>query len=877
MTTRELGHPALELPGGVRVAEAMEAVLVTGATGFIGKVLVARLLHDAEALGLQRLYVLIRPKSGHAPAERLQRDLLSSPCLDGLSAAQLAKVRVVSGDPTLPGLGMEPELRETLGQDLTHVLHVAASVRFDLPLSDAALQNTHATLAMQDWAREMPRLRRLVLVSTAYVTPWRETPVVEASVTVSEDPEALFISIVAGRERESEHLARTGHPNTYTFTKALAEQIALRRQGDLPMVIVRPSIVSACRQFPRAGWIDSVAAFGAFASLVLAGRLRVILGGPGERLDIVPCDEVVSRIVAAAAEPLEPGQVAIRHAVSGIEQGQTVAELAGAVLRHAQAMPLGARPEVRYLGHHGLRGRLMEWWHHQLPLTLQMLVLGVLGQSEAVSQLRWLRGNLASINATFRHFTTHTYRFVSTWPIEAPVQHDAYVGAAIAGLRRHLAAEWSGHAVIAGSEAKVWSSDWAWFRSLRAGHLVLRLAALLMLKVLRKAFTTVSVDVDSFRRHLADLPPGTPMAILPTHRSFLDFVLVSYLGVTRPELGMPIPHVAAAEEFSRVPLLGWFFRKAHAFFIRRGQGRADERLNDTVRGLVDEGKAIEFYPEGQRSRTRQFLPPRTGMIRSLQATGRDILLVPVAISFERLAEEDALALEREGHPRPPFTLGPLLRWTRRMWRGEVRLGRVHMACAEPLVLRPADDARAAAEAVVARLRKATVVTRWHLETFLDHHPVPGISVDDIVRWIEARGGRVLTSGTPEQMRVSRLVADSLVHQWLHHFVADARLLHPEDPFLASLDALWATDTAQAEARTAAAALRDPACQRFVSVVYGPLLLDAHRTIQSMSVFASPRVHHAVSLMADLPGASFANVELAMAFQGARPGPARPVR
>ncbi|MEB3205377.1 MAG: SDR family oxidoreductase [Candidatus Sericytochromatia bacterium] len=876
MTTRGLGAPALELPGGVRVSEALEAVLVTGATGFIGKVLVARLLHDAEALGLKRLYVLIRPKAGCAPEERLHRDLLSSPCLAALPREALARVRVVAGDPTLPGLGMLPEQREALAQDLTHVLHVAASVRFDLPLPEAALQNTHATLAMQSWAREMPRLRRLVLVSTAYVTPWREASIPEGPVHVADDPEGLFASIMAGREDESALLARSGHPNTYTFTKALSEQLALLRQGDLPMAIVRPSIVSACRQFPVPGWIDSVAAFGAFASLMLAGRLRVILGGRGERLDIVPCDEVVARIVAAAAAEPDGDAAFIVHAVTGIDRAQTVAELADAVLRHARTFPLGSKPVLRFLGPHGLRGRWMEWLHHHAPLTLQAALLSLVGQGRAAGQLRWLRGNLASINRTFRHFTTHTYRFEARWPITRPIPHESYVGASIEGLRRHLAAEWSGEAVIAGSDARVWSTDWAWFRSLRAGHLVLRLAALLMVKVLRKAFTIVSVDVDSFRRHLADLPPGTPMAILPTHRSFLDFVLVSYLGVTRPELGMPIPHVAAAEEFSRVPLLGWFFRKAHAFFIRRGQGRADERLNETVRTLLAEGKAIEFYPEGQRSRTRQFLPPRTGMIRSLQATGRDVLLVPVSISFERLAEEDALAREREGHPRPPFHLGPLVRWARRMMRGEVRLGRVHMACAEPLVLRPADDAREAAEDIVARLRAATVVTRWHLETFLDHHPVPGVTVEDMVRWIEARGGRVLASGTREHVRVPKLVADSLVHQWLHHFVVDARSMYPEDPFLASLAGRWNGDSAVAAMRAEAAAHADVACRRLVQALYGPLLRDAHRTIQGMSVFPWPRVNHALSLVAGLPGASFANVELAMAFQGARPGPARPV-
>ena len=37
-----------------------------------------------------------------------------------------------------------------------------------------------------------------------------------------------------------------GYPNTYTFTKSLAERALKKNRGSLPVVIVRPSIIQGC-------------------------------------------------------------------------------------------------------------------------------------------------------------------------------------------------------------------------------------------------------------------------------------------------------------------------------------------------------------------------------------------------------------------------------------------------------------------------------------------------------------------------------------------------------------------------------------------------------------------------------------------------------
>ena len=58
------------------------------------------------------------------------------------------------------------------------------------------------------------------------------------------------------------------YPNTYTFSKNLAEQIVASKCKDLPVAIVRPSVVGVSLKEPCPGWIQGTSAFtGTFIDL----------------------------------------------------------------------------------------------------------------------------------------------------------------------------------------------------------------------------------------------------------------------------------------------------------------------------------------------------------------------------------------------------------------------------------------------------------------------------------------------------------------------------------------------------------------------------------------------------------------------------------
>lgn len=89
-------------------------------------------------------------------------------------------------------------------------------------------------------------------------------------------------------------------PNTYTYTKALAENLLSEECGSLPVAIVRPSIVTAAWKEPCRGWIDNL---NGPTGLILAsskGFLRTMLFNPNATADLIPVDTVINLMITVA-------------------------------------------------------------------------------------------------------------------------------------------------------------------------------------------------------------------------------------------------------------------------------------------------------------------------------------------------------------------------------------------------------------------------------------------------------------------------------------------------------------------------------------------------------------------------------------------------
>jgi glycerol-3-phosphate O-acyltransferase len=206
---------------------------------------------------------------------------------------------------------------------------------------------------------------------------------------------------------------------------------------------------------------------------------------------------------------------------------------------------------------------------------------------------------------------------------------------------------------------------------------------LIVAAIFRRMFAGIEV---SGLEKVADYARRHPIVLVPSHRSYFDFVVLSWLFYGHH---MVPPHIAARENMGFGPF-GYVFRRAGAFFLRRS---FDDPLYKAVFRryvgyLVREGFTQEFFIEGGRSRTGKSLVPKLGYLAwvvdaFLSGARRDLFFIPTAITYERLVEEGAMVAELEGAEKQDESVLGLVRARKFLQR---RFGSVFVSFGEPISL-----------------------------------------------------------------------------------------------------------------------------------------------------------------------------------------------
>jgi fatty acyl-CoA reductase len=144
------------------------SVFVTGGTGFLGTILIEKLLRSCS--DLSTIYVLARNKKGKNLQSRID-ELFDQSIFDRLKEEFPKfrhKVVAIGGDCGLPDLGISLQDRQMLINEVSIIFHAAATVRFDEKLKTAIAINVRGPQEILKMAHEMPHLKSFIHVSTAY-------------------------------------------------------------------------------------------------------------------------------------------------------------------------------------------------------------------------------------------------------------------------------------------------------------------------------------------------------------------------------------------------------------------------------------------------------------------------------------------------------------------------------------------------------------------------------------------------------------------------------------------------------------------------------------------------------------------------------------
>jgi long-chain acyl-CoA synthetase len=250
-----------------------QGTLLTGGTGFLGGEVLARLLEREE----RPVYVLVRAEDDEAATERLNALLESL-----LGSAEWVSHRAVAvpGDVTQAWLGMSSRRRDRLAERVDRIVHCAASVSFTMGLDEQRRINVDGTRRVVELAglcAQRGGLEAFTHVSTAYVAGTHQEPFREQDLDVGQ-----------------------GFRNAYERTKFEAELLVRERGWELPVQIVRPSIVVGDS---ATGWTPTFNVLYGPMKAFARGAYPAIPARRSAPVDVVPVDFVADAILALAERP----------------------------------------------------------------------------------------------------------------------------------------------------------------------------------------------------------------------------------------------------------------------------------------------------------------------------------------------------------------------------------------------------------------------------------------------------------------------------------------------------------------------------------------------------------------------------------------------
>ena len=352
----------------VRKALAGKRIMLIGVTGFIGKVWLANTLMDLPELGKLYLLIRRQKSNPAQKRfeKMMEESPVFDPVFEKygsrLGTMLAEKIEIVEGDVSQPGVGLDPEVAARLGKELDLIINSSGLTDFNPDLRDALAVNVDSTYHLIEFIRASDHAALLHL-STCYVAGQRDgrvgermrpnyTPagvsdfdadkewrylhdLMESAELRSEGPEVT--EELRKQAVEKEHAAKglsgqalenqirknrvrwlktylteegkrraleLGWPNTYTYTKSLAESLIAKYGAGLPIAIVRPAIVETSVAKPFRGWNEGINT-SASLSYLLGTSFRQLPSNERKRLDIIPVDAVCAGMTLIAAALVE--------------------------------------------------------------------------------------------------------------------------------------------------------------------------------------------------------------------------------------------------------------------------------------------------------------------------------------------------------------------------------------------------------------------------------------------------------------------------------------------------------------------------------------------------------------------------------------------
>ncbi|CAO2177358.1 unnamed protein product [Urochloa humidicola] len=359
-----------------------KSILITGSTGFLGKILVEKILRVQPHV--HKMYLLVRAIDAPSAKQRVQQEVIGTELFgllrdkygEGFDSFIQDKIVALAGDITGEDLGLDAPTLHDLAKDMDVIVNIAATTNFYERYDVALAVNVLGVKHLCQFAKQCANLKMLMHVSTAYVSGDSAEVILEKPLKPGESlREGVLLDIDAElrlaadlKEHPSDDAAEQkramkelglqrarhhGWSNTYVFTKAMGEMVlqqehlaaAAAAGGDMPkpaVVIMRPSIITSIRTDPVPGWMQGTRTIDTLIIGYAKQSISCFLADLRMVMDVIPGDMVVNAMLAAAAAhspTAPPGVCSIYQATSSLRNPVTYGVLYRSGSRHFAEHP----------------------------------------------------------------------------------------------------------------------------------------------------------------------------------------------------------------------------------------------------------------------------------------------------------------------------------------------------------------------------------------------------------------------------------------------------------------------------------------------------------------------------------------------------------
>ncbi|KAL1353520.1 hypothetical protein HN51_017451 [Arachis hypogaea] len=352
---------------------------ITGATGFLAKVLIEKILRTEP--DVSKMYLLIKAENKQAAIDRLNNEIINTElfgCLRQIHGKtfktfMMSKLVPVVGNICESNLGLDEDSSAVIADEVDIIVNSAANTTFDERYDTAININTRGPCNLMSIAKKCKKLKLFLQVSTAYVNGQRHGRILEKPFSIGDciasenslpkgsskvlptldiESEINLVSNYKGnfednilaqkmRELGLERARRHGWQDTYVFTKAMGEMMIDKVREDIPVVIIRPSVIESTFKEPFPGWMEGNRMMDPIVLCYGKGQLTGFLVDPNGVLDVVPADMVVNAMLAAMAMHgiSKKPEINVYQIASSVVNPLVFGELARLLYEHYSSSP----------------------------------------------------------------------------------------------------------------------------------------------------------------------------------------------------------------------------------------------------------------------------------------------------------------------------------------------------------------------------------------------------------------------------------------------------------------------------------------------------------------------------------------------------------